>query len=528
MTRSSGFKVGMGIVFAVLAAMHDAAAQAPTLSVDPSRLPRLGTIDERFQSYNVEMVEVTGGRFWKPYRSSASAPSARGDGNAENIPAGANPDRYAYRAPIDLSNRRLRILAAALAPAYLRISGTWANSTYFAESDETPATPPNGFRAVLSRERWRGVVDFARAARAEIVTSMAISSGIRDAAGRWRSDQARRLLSYTKSIGGRIAAAEFMNEPTLAAMGGAPKGYDAEAYGRDFKAFVAFIRNNQPDVIVLGPGSIGETTASQSPPQSSSDFLRTRDLLAASGPGIDVFSYHHYGALSQRCSGIPGQTTPEAALSETWLASTEQTLAFYRSLRDEFAPDRPMWLTESAEAACGGNPWASTFLDTFRYLDQLGRLARAGVQMVAHNTLAASDYGLLDETTLRPRPNYWAALLWRRLMGATVLDAGVHDGMHLYAHCRRGGRGAVTLLAINTNRTATATLRLPAASERYTLSADQLQSASVKLNGTVLELGPNDELPPLAAVTSPPGSIEIAPATIAFVTVAGAGNPACG
>ena len=116
---------------------------------------------------------------------------------------------------------------------------------------------------------------------------------------------------------------------------------------------------------------------------------------------------------------LPGQTTPEAALSEAWLASTGKTLAYYQSLRDEFAPDKPMWLTETAEAACGGNPWASTFLDTFRYLDQLGRLAKAGVQMVAHNTLAASDYGLLDEKTLRPRPNYWAALLWRRLTAAS-------------------------------------------------------------------------------------------------------------
>jgi hypothetical protein len=25
--------------------------------------------------------------------------------------------------------------------------------------------------------------------------------------------------------------------------------------------------------------------------------------------------------------------------------------------------------------------------------------------------LAASDYGLLDETSFAPRPNYWAALL---------------------------------------------------------------------------------------------------------------------
>jgi hypothetical protein len=38
-------------------------------------------------------------------------------------------------------------------------------------------------------------------------------------------------------------------------------------------------------------------------------------------------------------------------------------------------------------------PWANTFLDTFRYLDQLGRLARQDVRVVAHNTLVASDYG---------------------------------------------------------------------------------------------------------------------------------------
>ena len=187
MTRSNGFKVGMGIAIAALTGIQQSAAQAPALSVDPSRLPRLGTVDERFQSYNVEMVEVTGGRFWKPYNASASAPSARGTDDAGNIPAGGNPDLFAYRAPIDLSNPRLRALAAALAPAYLRVSGTWANSTYFAESDDTPATPPDGFSAVLSRERWKGVVDFAHAVDGEIVTSMATSPGARDAAGHGRA-----------------------------------------------------------------------------------------------------------------------------------------------------------------------------------------------------------------------------------------------------------------------------------------------------------------------------------------------------
>ena len=40
-------------------------------------------VDDRFQSYNIEMVEVTGGRFWKPYEAKAAehAPGDDGDGD---------------------------------------------------------------------------------------------------------------------------------------------------------------------------------------------------------------------------------------------------------------------------------------------------------------------------------------------------------------------------------------------------------------------------------------------------------------
>jgi hypothetical protein len=59
------------------------------------------------------------------------------------------PALYDYRPPIDLTNARLRKLAAALGPAYVRVSGTWANSTYFPDKDEAPAEPPAGFAAHL-------------------------------------------------------------------------------------------------------------------------------------------------------------------------------------------------------------------------------------------------------------------------------------------------------------------------------------------------------------------------------------------
>ena len=76
--------------------------------------------------------------------------------------------------------------------------------------------------------------------------------------GSWTPREASKVLAFTRSIGGDIAAAEFMNEPTAASMGGAPKGYDAAAYGRDLAVFRPFIKKNAPSLVILGPGSVGE------------------------------------------------------------------------------------------------------------------------------------------------------------------------------------------------------------------------------------------------------------------------------
>jgi hypothetical protein len=511
--RNPGAGLRCLLAFAWLTIPGCCSALARTPDIVPSRMPRIGAVDPRFQSYNIEMIEVTGGNFWKPYRSRPGDPSTPPPRSGSGTPPGMDANLYQYRPPIDLANPRLRKLATALAPAYLRVSGTWANSTFLADEDVVPQTPPAGFNGVLTRPQWRGVVDFSRAVDARIVTSFAVSPGVRDANGAWKPDQARNLLAYTRSIAGNIAAAEFMNEPDLAAMGGAPAGYDATAYGKDFATFHAFMKQAAPATLILGPGTVSDSQA-------------TAGLLAASAPGLDAISYHYYGTLSERCIG---KSTPEAALAEHWLSGTDQSLSFYRSLRDKFEPGKPIWLTETADAACGGNPWAATFLDTFRYLDQLGRLARAGVQVVMHNTLAASDYGLLDETTLEPRPNYWGALLWRRLMGTTVLDAGLplQSGLHAYAHCQRGTPGGVALLVINTDRDSPRALRLPTASARYTLDVTNLLDAHVRLNGHPLALSTADELPTIAGDPAALGALTFAPATITFLAIPDAHNDAC-
>jgi hypothetical protein len=259
--------------------------------------------------------------------------------------------------------------------------------------------------------------------------------------------------------------------------------------------------------------------------------LQSEDLLQETGPLFDVFSYHLYAATSQRCAsmGASSQTTAAAALSQDWLSRPENIGAFYADLRDRFEPGKSLWITETADAACGGNPWASTFLDTFRYLVQHASLARRGVKVIMHNTLASSDYGLLDENTFAPRPNYWAALLWRRLMSATVLDPHTSPirNVYVYAHCLQNRPGGVTVLVINTDRQQVHEITLPSDAERYTLTAKRLQDTSVQLNGKTLQLNRDGDMPQFLGQSTRAGHISFAPTSITFLEIANADNSNC-
>jgi heparanase 1 len=498
--------VWIGLVLAGLCSPASSLA-ASSIVLAPATMARLGSIDERFQSYNIEMVEVTGGHFWRPYSDSNKASSSPVPGG---VAASTATSLYAYRTPVNLGNPRLRRLAAALGPAYLRVSGTWANATYFDDTDGDATSPQAGFNGVLTRNQWKGVIEFARAVDARLVTSFATSPGTRDARGVWTPGQASKLIAYTHALGGQIAAAEFMNEPG---------GDDAANYGRDISVFRSFLKRASPETVFLGPGASG------------GDRADAENLLAASGPVFDAVSYHYYGAASQRCTKVvPSATTrDENALSQSWLSGAERLEFLYADLRDKFEPGKPLWITETAAAFCGGDPWDATFLDSFRYLDQLARMAQRQVQVVIHNTLVGSDYGLLDETSFTPRPNYWAALLWRTLMGTTVLDPGSSSvpGLYLYAHCLRDKRGGVALLAINTDRAASRSLDLPMTANRYTVTADNLTDTSVRMNGRELKLAALDELPSLEGEPVASGRLDLAPASITFLAVADAVNPAC-
>lgn len=511
---------------ATMSAVHASDPSQTPREITPSSLPAIGKVDERYQSYNVESVEVTGGNFWAPYPKPGAAPPKQ-----VASPHGTEFATSAYqkRDPIDLQgNKRLRMLTKALGPAYMRVSGSWANSIYFQDDDHPPMPPPHGYQGVITRAQWAGVVEFGNAVDARILTSFATSDGARGPDGAWSPEGARRLFAYTKTLDRQIDAVELMNEPN-----GSKMPYAPDAYARDHKALHDLVKSVSAKTVIVGPSSTGEAgfkLFANPLAQMSTERL----LGGKPQPQFDVFSHHFYGAVSERCKALGERNGPNVntsaseALAEDWLARADQAQGFYKSVRDRFAPAAPIWITEMAQTACGGDRWSSTFLDSFRYVDQLGRLAKQDVSIIFHNTLAASDYALIDDVTWQPRPNYWAALLWRRLMGRVVLDTRPNsNNLHVYAHCLRDKKGGVAVVAINLNREKQERIRLSAAARRYTLTADTLANDTVKLNGQLLALTPDDNLPRLKGVPSRKGMLDLPPASITFFAIGQARNAAC-
>ncbi|CAN7629653.1 hypothetical protein LJR225_004843 [Phenylobacterium sp. LjRoot225] len=506
----------LALASAVQSAEPVRGSSAKSVQIRAGGLPLVRKVDERFQSYQIGFSHLTGGDTWKAYDALPKGEVAK------DVSAVREP-----RAPTDLTNPRLRTLTAGLAPFYLRYSGTTANNVYFHDSDTPPpATAPDGYKVVLTRERWKEAVEFAKAVDTKIVTSFTISEGVRDGSHAWTPKMATPWVAYTRSIGGEIYAAELFNEPNAPEPPHMPKGFSAAEFARDFATFRASMAEVAPDVKLAGPGN---ATLGIAGVQAIMGTTPEQYAAATPRPKFDIVSYHFYPTLAQRCAPAdsPQGISVDKALTEEFLARPDKQFLEIKALRDRYAPGAPIWLTETGGAACGGLQWQPTFLDTFRYVDAHARLAKQGLDAIFTHALISGSNGVIDEKTFEPNASYWAALLWRRLMGTQVLDAGpIQPELHIYAHCQRGVAGGVTLLAINLEKTP-AEVRFSGPADLYALTSTELQSRTVLLNGRPLALGPGDTLPAISPTQVKGNRLSLAPTSVNFITLPKAKNPNC-
>lgn len=473
----------------------------------------VGEVDPRFLSFAVDTAQVVGSTFWNP---SAEVEIGAGD---HPVP------------PYDFARPRLRQLARELSPAYLRIGGSEADRVYYDMSDAPLSPPPAPYRATLTRAQWDGVADFARALDFPILFTLNAGPGPRDANRAWQADQSRVLLEYTKQAGHPVALWELGNE-----VNGFPviHGIDFIISGgqlaKDLAVARALVDEVTPGVPLGAPSSAFWPVAGE--------FLPTmREMFEAGGGAyIDVLTWHYYPQQSRRCPVAVRRAELDLMYDPEALAEVDRWAEHVEKLRDAFRPGIPAWLGESGNAQCGGEPGISDgFAGGFWWLDQLGRLARRGHRVVVRQTLSGSNYGLLDDATLEPRPDYWTSVLHKRLMGTRVLDARAADPqVRVYAHCSRGEPG-VTLAVLNLDRTRSATLVLDTAgadhARVYELTAKEPTSPAIALGGTPLALDAQGRLPPLEPrrVDAEGARVRVrfAPGSYGFVTLPGADAAAC-
>jgi hypothetical protein len=171
------------------------------------------------------------------------------------------------------------------------------------------------------------------------------------------------------------------------------------------------------------------------------------------------------GNVSTQSGSSPGDTGWQGAAMRGFVERSAAAL--------DVSP-RPLWLGEfGPHNGGGGGVYASTFVSSFFYLDALGSLAALRHDVLARQTLVGGNYELLRCSSGRagggapeegagcdfePHPDYYVALMWRRLMGAAVLNGTVRwsggsampASLRVHAHCTAGrGDGAVTVAWAN-------------------------------------------------------------------------------
>lgn len=491
--------------------------KSSVVQLNPSALQYVRSVDGRYLSFQIGFSHLTGGETWRTYEAGKV-----GRGEAETF-----EDIREVRQPLDLMTPRLVNLTKALAPLYIRYGGTTSNSVYF-QNDDLPKIEqaPEGFKTVLTRESWKRALDFAELVDAKILTGLTTSPGVRDENGVWTPLHAKAWLDYTEAVGGEIYAIELMNEPNSPEPGWM-EPHSAEGFGEDFAVFKESMDAQAPGIMVAGP-----STAMMGTPRrvSSLDDVTPGDYIKATPEGsFDMLSYHFYPALSERCAPAdsPVGISAENALSAEWLARPDGRFQQHLSIRDELMPETPIWLSETGTAACGGTRWQPTFLHTFRFADTHARLAKQGLDASFTHALIGGSNGIIDETTFNPNSSYWVAVLWRKLMGHQVLDAGeLVPEFDAYAHCMRGTDGGATLLALNLGEE-DVPMEIPGSVEMYSLSAPELRSMEIRLNDHPFALNPDNTVKELRPLQSDSGMVSLKGHTVSFIALPEANNPSC-
>ncbi|XP_050293673.1 heparanase-like [Anthonomus grandis grandis] len=399
---------------------------------------------------------------------------------------------------VNLSNPRLVQLAKHLtdtAPMYLRIGGTPADTVYFQDDTVEGSGPgPVGDSLVIKGSFFEELVEFTRKANLRLLFDL--NSLLRNSDGSWDSSNAEVLIAFAQKLNVSLDW-ELGNEPDLY-QAIYKKYVTAQQLGADYKNLREIL--NKYDLYKNSP-LVGPSMFDVGSNKGTEDYLT--NFLNVATEAVQAVTWHQYYFNGQ-------VATVDLFLNPSTFNYLEQRTKVVTSI---VGNRNKVWLGETSSCYNRGAPNLSDrFLASFLWLDKLGLGAQLGLDLIVRQTIWGYYYPLISED-YNPNPDWWVSLLYKKLVGPKVVSV-THDGdelrnVRLYAHCARDsdlwGQSAVVVFGVNiADSEQDFSLNLSSDDKvyEYELTADELLSQSVKLNGETLNLNDDGELPEINAATS--------------------------
>ena len=456
----------------------------------------------------------------------------------------------------DISSRKLRSLLKGLSPAVVRIGGSKANYLYFQPKEqklaavkehlESRAYVPQPSVEDVNRlgthrfKRAPQVIDLGKKKMPDVPEDMANKiktkkkkerktkkekkiSGFRDfmmsadlfdnlyrlinstgntmlfdlnafprmdGAQSWNSSNAKELIDHAVAKKFNINW-QLGNEPNHYKKFGAQREKTGEEVGNDFTVFKNLLKVKQPNAKIIGP----DTTR---PKPGGKLQLWLGQFLNTAKDTIDALAWHQYyiDGKEAKASDFINPEVLDKFVSEN---------KDMKCILNENNFIKPVWLTETGSAWGGGaKDLSDRFAGMFPYVDKLGVSGENCIQVVARQAFLAGKYAMVNKTGFSPHPEYYAAVLFKRLAARGVLQISTNkpdNKFRVYAMCARTSKhtlpGSVFVFIINLYNESKS-FSFPdyelLQMKQYLFTADSLSSDVVKLNNKPL-LMETDKLP---------------------------------
>ena len=428
---------------------------------------------------------------------------------------------------LNFTSPRTLTLAKALSPAYLRFSGTDADRMIFKNpGQDFSLSSPYDF--YMSAHEWDLINNFA--INVNWIHIFGLNSQLRNGS-KWDPKNAEQLLDYSikKKYNSNLNF-ELGNEPNAFSRR-TWVHVSPEQLGRDVTYLKGLLSNRKynkyySSSFIVGPDVVGHD------PKLLQKYLTTGfDAISA------VTFHQYYGCLKTAENYLDPQ------IMDSYQTLVEHIKEVVRKCK---RPSLKIWNGETATSICGlngpQNYVGMSYVAGFMLIDKLGMSAKLGISVVVRQTFYGFWFALID-AQLMPTPDYWITVLFKRLVGKTVLDVELdYEKTHksnkarFYAHCTPDGAGypvgSITVYGMNLFDTKI-NLKFTKRYQmyQYLLTPDKwggLTSRFMELNGKILVFLDNNKLPPLEGLNlGIRNSVIIPPKSMVFLVVSGIDSNAC-